>query len=670
MKRPKDAPPFLFILIIFHKSSMVFAKRIDAYRNTFFSDYLFFEQLPVILNMKSNRYVKNGHFPLIRSGTGCNRQKGTIEMKKLRLLCIPPYEGMYKLMTNIAAQRSDVDLIIHMGNLEDGLNAVLENRNNDIDAVISRGGTAETIRAHCGDIPACDIIPSVYDVLRTIRLAQSMSDKLAVVGFPSITKSADMLRDIMQYDFRVCTIHSTAECETCMQTLRSEGVQVIAGDMISVTCAQKLGMNGLLIVSGAESVGAAIDSAVEMYRHDAAVRKRADLFSDLLNSMESDIVIYTPTGQEYYSTAGDLPAEIVSLLRQKVSTVIAQGSLKIMRIMGNDVLSIKGSLLQSGGEDFCAYTISRLSRSAVFDKYMIRCFSEDEETQDSKPIEFYLGNSEAISSIHAACDRYSAMNAPVLIEGERGTGKDRFAHYIYSHSRLRHSSFVVIDVSLLDKKGWDFLLKSDASPLTDSGVTISFVRMQAISPEAQKEFRMYLKGSRVMQTNRLIFSYTEENGCVPQDELYLYLMETAHCLHLRLPPLSQRPEDIPTLVGLYINAANVQNGTRVIGLTHSAMLALQNRRWPRNADQLYQDIQDLVINAKSSYISDEQVQALLERDRQKEPPAQNPGLDLNRPLDDIIRDVVIRVYEEENMNQTHTAKRLGISRSTLWRMLK
>lgn len=263
-------------------------------------------------------------------------------MKKLRLLCIPPYEGMYNLMTNIAAQRSDVELIIHMGNLEDGLRAVLENRDNNIDAVISRGGTAETIRAHCSDIPACDIIPSVYDVLRTIRLAQSMSDKLAVVGFPSITKPADMLRDIMQYDFKVRTIRSGAECETCLRQLRDEGIQVIAGDMISVTCAQKLGMNGLLILSGIESVEAAIDSAVEIYRHDAAVRKRADLFSDLLSFLDADIVIYTSGGQQYYSTASDLPQEIQLLLRQKVSNVIAQGSLKLIRNLGSTMLPSRG----------------------------------------------------------------------------------------------------------------------------------------------------------------------------------------------------------------------------------------------------------------------------------------------------------------------------------------
>ena len=64
------------------------------------------------------------------------------------------------------------------------------------------------------------------------------------------------------------------------------------------------------------------------------------------------------------------------------------------------------------------------------------------------------------------------------------------------------------------------------------------------------------------------------------------------------------------------------------------------------------------------------MEAQLEREKRKAPPVQDTSIDLDRPLDEIIRDVVLRVYEAENMNQTHTAKRLGISRSTLWRMLK
>lgn len=590
-------------------------------------------------------------------------------MKKLRLLCIPPYEGMYHLMTNIAAQRSDVELIVHMGNLDDGLKTVLDNRDNNIDAIISRGGTAETIRRH-SDIPVCDIIPSVYDILRTIRLAQGMSERFAVVGFSSLTTPADMLRDIMQYDFTVHTIHSAAECEQRLQELRERGIRIIVGDTISVNCAQKYNMSGLLIVSGVESVETAIESAIQMNRYYGSVSKNASLLADLLNTDEEDTLIFSSDEQLVFSSMTELPQELLSLLRSKVSYVIAQDSLKIVRRQEKQMLSINARRLASAGEDYCVYRISRLSDAANYDKYMIQHLSADEDMPDCSPLEYYLGSSKQAQELRLLCDRYAAMQSPVLLLGERGSGKDRFAHYIYSHSRQRHSSFVVIDASLLGDKGWDFLLKSDNSPLTDSGLSIYFRRLNAATAEQRRGFLNYLKSSRVYQSNRLLFSYTDTVEFDPLDEFYLYLTETIHCLPLVTIPLSRRREDISTLVGLYINAVNVQSGTRVIGLTHDAMLTLQNHNWTRNVDELLQTVRTLVISARSSYISNEQVCALLSRDRQQKAEISMTDLDLHRSLDEITRDIVLRVYEDEHMNQTHTAKRLGISRSTLWRMLK
>lgn len=54
----------------------------------------------------------------------------------------------------------------------------------------------------------------------------------------------------------------------------------------------------------------------------------------------------------------------------------------------------------------------------------------------------------------------------------------------------------------------------------------------------------------------------------------------------------------------------------------------------------------------------------------KAPSAAAEGIDLNRPLAEITRDIVLRVYELEGQNQTKTSQHLDISRSTLWRMLK
>lgn len=572
-------------------------------------------------------------------------------------------------MTNIAARRSDVELLIHMGNLNDGLKAVLDNRDNNIDAIISRGGTAETIRRH-SDIPVCDIIPSVYDILRTIRLAQGMTENFAVVGFSSLTTPADMLRDIMQFDFTVHTIHSETECEECLQELKTQGIRIIVGDTISVNCANKYSMSGLLIVSGVESVETAIDSAIQMHRYYDNVSKNAQLLSDLLNDDEGDTLIYSPDEQLVFSTMEAIPEELAALLQQRVAYVIAEKTLKLVRRLDKTVFSISARRLSSGGEDYCVYRLSRSSEAASYDKYMIQYLSSDSDMPESFPIEYYLGGSKEAQELRLLCERYAAMQSPVLLLGERGTGKDRFAYHIYANSRQKHSSFVDIDAGLLGDKGWDFLLKSDNSPLTDAGLCIYFRRLNAATMEQRLAFLAYLKSSRVFQSNRLIFSYSSTIEFDPRDEFYLYLTETVHCLQLVTAPLAQRKEDISTLVGLYINAVNVQSGTRVIGLTNSAMLMLQNHNWQRNVDELMQTVRTLVISAQSSYISEEQVDALLHREVRKKKEAAPAGLDLNRPLDEITRDIVLRVYEEEHMNQTHTAKRLGISRSTLWRMLK
>ena len=93
-------------------------------------------------------------------------------MKKPRFLCIAPYEGMYHLMTNIAAQRDDVELVIQSGNLDDGLKTALDNRRG-IDAVISRGGTADVLMRH---------LTTLIDFLLPRYMAEGKANLIISVG--------------------------------------------------------------------------------------------------------------------------------------------------------------------------------------------------------------------------------------------------------------------------------------------------------------------------------------------------------------------------------------------------------------------------------------------------------------------------------------------------------
>ena len=590
-------------------------------------------------------------------------------MKKLRFLCIAPYEGMYHLMTNIAAQRGDVELIIQTGNLDDGLKTALNNRRG-IDAVISRGGTADTLRGHM-DIPICDIVPSAYDILRTIRLAQGMDESFAIVGYPSITHSAEKLCEIMQFSIPTVTIRSPQECREKLAALLDGGTRIIVGDMIAATSAHEYGMHGLLIVSGIESIESAINAAKDICLRYQALDRRASLLCDLLVSDERDFAVYSPDGREVFTTLDPVPPELAGAMRQHVSHVLARSSVKLSRRLGNEMFTVRGRLLVSGGEEYAVFSISRAP--ALFSGRQAIRFcdlsSGADGTLNSNPLEYYLGSNAAAERLRAICEQYASLDAPVLIEGDYGTGKDRFAQYIHSRSRLRHSPLVLVDIGRLTDRDWETLLEDDRSPLADTGSTIYLRHLDAVSRDFAPRLLDYLEGSHTLSANRFLVSYSGDAGRYSHDPIYAFLSETVHALRLRLPPLSRRRDDIPTLVTLYINATNVRFGTRVIGLTREAMLLLQNFPWPRNIDQLVKCVQELVVNADSSYISEAQVRAVL--DREKAPPSSAAeGINLSRPLAEITREVVLRVYELEGQNQTKTAQHLDISRSTLWRMLK
>lgn len=591
-------------------------------------------------------------------------------MRKFKILCIPPYEGMRDLLENEAARRSDVELLVHQGNLNEGLKVVREKMKGNVDAILSRGCTTEIIRENVS-ILTYDIAPSVYDILRIIRTAQETGEKYAVVGYHSITQAAKMLRNIIEYDFNICTIHSEQECLENLNLLKNIGVKLIVGDLMAVNYAREMELHSLLVTSGIESITSAIDATVDILQNYDSMNERIDLLTEVLNKDEDDTIIYDASGSLYYSSTEDVPPEILEELRKTTANVIARGNLNIVRHRNRIVYTISGKRIHTKGTEFCCYRIRTDKKSDMYDRYSIREVSGESDMPDIYPMDFYLGNDKTASTLMEACVRYSSTNRPILFLGERGTGKERFGYYIYTHSQLKDNSMLIVDAGLMDEKGWKYLLESDESPLNHTHVTLYFKRMERIPPEWMNRFIIYLKESDIFRTNRLMFAYTLQNGQEPSDDLYLYLTENVNCLHMHMPSLAERKEDIPSLVSLYINVCNINHGTSVIGFTSEAMMLIQNHHWTRNIYQLYQAVQELVLNSEASYISAESVRKYLDRkgnpDRKSQ---QQPFINLDRTLDEIERDIVQLVFEKEDMNQSRTAKRLGISRSTVWRMLK
>ena len=93
--------------------------------------------------------------------------------------------------------------------------------------------------------------------------------------------------------------------------------------------------------------------------------------------------------------------------------------------------------------------------------------------------------------------------------------------------------------------------------------------------------------------------------------------------------------------------------------------------WPRNYPQLYRVLTQLVVDCRDGCITAGQVERILREERAKIvlKPGVRGDIDLSGTLEDIDYRIVMQVLAEEGMNRSRTAKRLGISRATLWRIL-
>jgi transcriptional regulator with AAA-type ATPase domain len=223
-----------------------------------------------------------------------------------------------------------------------------------------------------------------------------------------------------------------------------------------------------------------------------------------------------------------------------------------------------------------------------------------------------------------------------------------------------------VDCDLLTLREWDKLLDGERSLLYNARNTVCFKNIQGLSPAAQKKLQGHVTCTAPLKTNRLIF--TCASG-LPGEGLALleFLRYELCCLTLDLPSLVERKEDIPDLVNLYLQDFALSAATCAVAVNPDAMALLKNHHWEHNVGQLRQVVRQLAAASQTPFIGAEDVAKALSLDGGPLPSRE--GCNFDPTLDEIVKDIIRSVLKEENFNQSKAARRLGISRTTLWRKL-
>lgn len=575
-----------------------------------------------------------------------------------RILAIAPYESMKSILLSICKNRPQIRLTVMVGDLSEGARLVQEIDEQEYDIVLSRGGTAEILRTVMS-IPVVEIQLSSYDVLSSLKLAESYTGGYALVAYPNIARVATMLCSVLQYDVPVYSISQSDPLEKTVDTLIRQGVTLIIGDVAATQYARHCSLDAILITSGVESLENAIRQALQLHQLLAAVRVRDTLLERQARQRQWELAVLQEDMTVFWesSTLARNPRLRKLMQKQASQTEQETGSVQVRKIQ-EQFWKISCQQVQLGGVLYFFLQAEPLPEDTVRDEVISFLSCEDISPQYFKK---YVN-----SALHQNLQRYAASRAPVLILGEISTHKDRAANALYANGLNRDHPLCVVDCSRADSRFWQNFLTRTDSPLYDAGGAFYFKNCGCLTREQTDALVRHINAG---SSARFLFSVVTDTPQAEECPICQALRQRCSCLTLRMPPLRERMLEIPALCSLYLSEFNAESAHQVIGLAPEALELLQSYPWPGNMDQLKRVMRQVTLLADRPYISAESVrsQLLLES---PPPAAAGPVFDTSRTLEEMTRELVEIALHRANGNQSKAARQLGINRSTLWRMLR
>ena len=309
-----------------------------------------------------------------------------------------------------------------------------------------------------------------------------------------------------------------------------------------------------------------------------------------------------------------------------------------------------------------------------------------EQLHERRALHHIIGRAEAMQQLYTLVEQIAPHDLPVLLTGESGVGKERFADAIHHLSGRALKPFVKVNcaalsTALVESELFGHRRGAFTGALEErvgrfeaaDGGTILLDEIGELPMELQAKLLRVLQNGEVQRigdarprhVNVRIIGATNRDlvqdvarGRFRQD-LYFRLLGA----HLHIPPLRERPEDIPLLAEHFL-AQHAPHAT----LSAAATRALLAHPWPGNVRELEHTLQLASIRAGAhATILPEHLQPTTPPTTPAtHAPAPEPPLDL-RTLE---HQAITRAMRQAEGNITHAARLLGIDRSTLWRKLQ
>src|SRR5476651_2669439 len=375
--------------------------------------------------------------------------------------------------------------------------------------------------------------------------------------------------------------------------------------------------------------------------------------------------------------------------------------LPIVMISGHGNIETAVAAIKRGAYDFIEkpFKADRLVLVAERALETSRLKQEVRQLRHSAPLPSTLvGRSAGIAQLRQAIERVASTNSRVLVVGPSGAGKELAARTLHKLSDRANGPFIVINAAAITPDrmeielfGVDHSNGSDgrkAGALEEAhGGTLFVDDIADLPRESQNKILRVLVdqtfqrvgGSAKIAVDVRIVSSTARNleAAIAEGAFREDLYHRLSVVPIRVPPLSERREDIPELIDYFMDQISVATGLPKRQIGQDAMAVLQSHVWPGNVRQLRNNVERVMILAGGG--SEVIITAdMLPQDVGSMVPAMPTsnngehimGLPLREAREVFERDYLIAQISRFSGNISRTAEFVGMERSALHRKLK
>jgi len=308
----------------------------------------------------------------------------------------------------------------------------------------------------------------------------------------------------------------------------------------------------------------------------------------------------------------------------------------------------------------------------------------EEEIRTEYNFEEIIGNSPALKRVLQDVETVAATGSTVLIYGETGTGKELIAHAIHNLSARRERTLVKVNCAAIptglleseffghergaftgaiDRRIGRFELANKGTIFLDEVEDIPLELQSKLLRVLQEQEFERLGSSRTLTVDVRIVAATNSDlaELVAEKKFRSDLYYRLNVFPINVPPLRERPEDIPLLVHFFAHKFAQQMKKRIQNISKETMAALTSYHWPGNIRELQNLVERGVILSRGSSLA----VPLAELKRSNNASTSPSG---STNLETIERDHILRVLGEAKWvigGANGAAARLGINRTTL-----